>query len=43
MNITGELVEKSNQKLCEIDWNEVKSCKKPSESHEIFLIKFLSG
>ena len=42
MNITGELVEKSNQKLYEIDWNEVKSCKKPSESHEIFLIKFLS-
>ena len=41
-NITSETVEKFNQKLYEIDWNQVKSCEHPSESYEIFLAKFLS-
>ena len=41
-NINSGTVEKFNQKLYEIDWNEVKSCEHPSESCEIFLTKFLS-
>ena len=41
-NINSEMVEKFNQKLYKIDWNEVKSCKHPSESYEIFRTKFLS-
>ena len=41
-NIISEAVEKLNQKLYDIDWNEVKSCEHPSESYEIFLTKFLS-
>ena len=41
-NINSGTVEKFNQKLYEIDWNEVKSCEHPSESYEIFLTKFLS-
>ena len=41
-NINSETVKKFNQKLYEIDWNEVKSCEHPSESYEIFLTKFLS-
>ena len=41
-NINSETIEKFNQKLYEIDWNEVKSCEHPSESYEIFLTKFLS-
>ena len=40
-NINSKTVEKFNQKLI-IDWNEVKSCKNPSESYEILLTKFLS-
>ena len=35
-NINSETVEKFNQKLYKIDWNEVKSCEHPSESYEIF-------
>ena len=35
-NINSETIEKFNQKLYEIDWNEVKSCEHPSESYEIF-------
>ena len=41
-NINSETIEKFNQKLYEIDWNEVKSCEHPSESYEIFLTKFLN-
>ena len=41
-NINSETIEKFNQQLYESDWNEVKSCKNPSESYEIFLTKFLS-
>ena len=41
-NINNETVEKFNQKLYEIDWNEVNSCQNASESYEIFLTKFLS-
>ena len=41
-NINNETVEKFNQKLYEIDWNEVKSCQNASESYEIFLTKFIS-
>ena len=41
-NINSEMAEKCNQKLYEIDWNEVRSCEHPSESYEIFLNKFLS-
>ena len=41
-NINSGTVEKFNQKLYEIDWNEVKSCEHPSESYEIFLTKFLN-
>ena len=41
-NINNETVEKFNQKLYEIDWNEVKSCQNAAESYEIFLTKFLS-
>ena len=41
-NINNETVENFNQKLYEIDWNEVKSCQNASESYEIFLTKFLS-
>ena len=41
-NINSGTVEKFNQKLYEIDWNEVKSWEHPSESYEIFLTKFLS-
>ena len=41
-NINSETVEKINQKLYEIDWNEVKSCKNPPESYEILETKFLS-
>ena len=41
-NINSEMVEKFNQKLYKIDWNEVKSCEHPSESYEIFRTKFLS-
>ena len=41
-NINSETIEKFNQKLYEIDWNEVKSWEHPSESYEIFLTKFLS-
>ena len=40
-NINSEMFEKFNQKLYEIDWNEVKSCQNASESYEIFLTKFL--
>ena len=40
--INSETVKKINQKLNEVDWNEVKSCEHPSESYEIFLTKFLS-
>ena len=36
------MVEKFNQKLYEIHWNEVKSSENPSESYEIFLTKFVS-
>ena len=41
-NINSAKIEKINQKLYEIDWNEIKSCEHPSESCEIFLTKFLS-
>ena len=41
-NINSETVEKFNQKLYEIDWNEVRSCKHSSESCKTFLTKFLS-
>ena len=41
-NINSETVEKFNQKLYEIDWNDVKSCENPSESYEVFQTKFLS-
>ena len=41
-NINSEKIEKFNQKLYEIDWNEVKICEHPSQSYEIFLTKFLS-
>ena len=41
-SINNETFEKFNQKLNEIDWNEVKSCEHSSESYEIFITKFLS-
>ena len=41
-NINSKTTEKFNQKFYEIDWNEVKSSKYPSESYEIFLTKFLT-
>ena len=41
-NINSETIEKFNQKLCEINWNEVKNCEHPSESYQKFLTKLLS-
>ena len=41
-NINTESVEKFNKNLYEIDWNQVKSFKNPSESYEIYLPIFLS-
>ena len=41
-SINNETVEKFNQKLNEIDWNEVKSCEHSSESYEILIAKFIS-
>ena len=41
-NINSGKIKKFNRKLNEVDWNEVKSCKHPSEFYETFLTKFLS-
>ena len=41
-NINSGTVKKFNRKLNEVHWNEVKSCKHPSEFYETCLTKFLS-
>ena len=39
--INTETIEVFNQQLYEMDCSEVNACENPSESYEIFLIKFL--
>ena len=39
--INNEAIERFNQKLYELNWNELKNCEDPSESYKIFRIKFI--
>ena len=39
--INNEAIQRFNQKLYELNWNELKNCGDPSESYKIFLTKFI--
>ena len=39
--INNEAIQRVNQKLYELNWNELKNCEDPYESYKIFLTKFI--
>ena len=39
--INNEAIQRFNQKLYELNWNELKNCEDPFESYKIFLTKFI--